>query len=216
MGLPPPLLWRAGRGLLSFPCLGYVWAALRVVWVGAPRVGAFGWFPFTCGWAVISVLRAARERAPPGVWLPGVVALVAYAVSGNPVTVSVGRGCGVSLCSSAVLFAWAACVLVCARLALRAVACACCAPCLCVCCRAPCFGWGVLLRSSRCARSAVCLSVAACGGARCWFVTVCVACRLLWWCVIRECSRSYCDMVHAGWCGCTFDGDLGCRLLFTV
>lgn len=31
-----PLLWRAGRGLLSFPCLGYVWAALRVVWVGAP------------------------------------------------------------------------------------------------------------------------------------------------------------------------------------
>lgn len=84
------LLWRfqaAFAGLLTFPCLGYVWAALRVVWVGAPRVGVFGWFPFTCGWAVISALCAARERAPPGVWLPGVVALVAYAVSGCPVTV---------------------------------------------------------------------------------------------------------------------------------
>lgn len=94
------LLWRfqaAFAGLLTFPCLGYVWAALRVVWVGAPRVGAFGWFPFTCGWAVISALCAARERAPPGVWLPGVVALVAYAVSGCPVTVPVGYGCGVSL-----------------------------------------------------------------------------------------------------------------------
>ena len=60
------------------------------------------WFPFTCGWAVISALRAAREHAPlVGVWLLGVVALVAYAVSGCPVTVPVGCGCGVSLCSSA-------------------------------------------------------------------------------------------------------------------
>lgn len=161
---------RIARGLLSFPCLGYVWAALRVVWVGAPRVGAFGWFPFTCGRAVISALRAARERAPPGVWLPGVVALVAYAVSGNPVTVSVGRGCGVSLYSSAVLFAWAACVLVCARLALRAVACTCCAIC---------FWWGVLLRALRCARLAVCLSGAPCPVACCWFVAVRFVCRLL-------------------------------------
>ena len=55
------------------------------------------WFPFTCGWAVISALRAARERAPCGVWLLRVVALVAYAVSGCPVTVPVRRGCGVSL-----------------------------------------------------------------------------------------------------------------------
>lgn len=70
VGASPPLLWRAGRVLLSFPCLGHVRAALRVVWVGAPRVGAFGWFPFTCGWAVISALRAAREHAPCG----GVVA----------------------------------------------------------------------------------------------------------------------------------------------
>lgn len=36
------------------------------------------------------------------------------------------------------------------------------------------------------------------------------------WCAFCECSRSYCDVVHAGLCGCAFDGDLGCRLLFTV
>lgn len=52
------------------------WA--RPVW------GVSGWFPFTYGWAVTSALRAAREHAPLGVWLPGVVALVAYAVSGCP------------------------------------------------------------------------------------------------------------------------------------
>lgn len=36
------------------------------------------------------------------------------------------------------------------------------------------------------------------------------------WCAFRERACVWCDMVHAGWCGCTFDGDLGCRLLFTV
>ena len=42
LGLPPPLLWRAGRGLLSFPCLGHVRAALRVARVGAlPCWGVF-------------------------------------------------------------------------------------------------------------------------------------------------------------------------------
>lgn len=30
---------RIARGLLSFPCLGYVWTALRVVWVGVPLLG---------------------------------------------------------------------------------------------------------------------------------------------------------------------------------
>lgn len=133
------LLWRfqaAFAGLLTFPCLGYVWAALRVVWVGAPRVGAFGWFPFTCGWAVISALCAARERAPPGVWLPGVVALVAYAVSGCPVTVlDVGAVTGFPC----------VCVWCCSPGAVRLVLCMACGC-------ASCFGWGVLLRSSRCAR----------------------------------------------------------------
>ena len=34
------------------------------------------------------------------------------------------------------------------------------------------------------------------------------------WCAFRECS--YCDVVHASLCGCTFDGDRGCRLSLTV
>ena len=47
---------------------------------------------------MISALRAAREHAPlVGVWLLGVVALVAYAVSGCPVTVPGWCSCGVSL-----------------------------------------------------------------------------------------------------------------------
>lgn len=140
VGASPPLLWRAGRGLLSFPCHGHVRAALRVVWVGALTCwGVFGWFPFTCGWAVISALRAAREHTLCGVWLPGVVALVAYAVSGHPVTVlDAGAVAGF-----------------------------------------PCFWRGVLLIASQCVRATVCLSVAACGGARCWFVAVCFGCRLL-------------------------------------
>lgn len=89
-------------------------------WAHSLVGGVFGRFPFTCGWAAISVLRAAREHAPCGVWLPGVVALVAYAVSGCP------WGCawlvrlrGFPCFSRVVLFAGAACVLVCARFALR-------------------------------------------------------------------------------------------------
>lgn len=44
---------------------------------------------------------------------------------------------------------------------------------------APCFWRGVLLRLSRCARSAVCLSAVSCSVACCWFVAVCFVCRLL-------------------------------------
>lgn len=71
-----------------------------------PCWGVFGWFPFTYGWAVISALRAAREHTPCGVWLLRVVALVAYAVSGCPVTAALAScgwcgGRGVSLYSSA-------------------------------------------------------------------------------------------------------------------
>lgn len=168
VGASPPLLWRAGRVLLSFPCLGHVRAALRVVWVGAPRVGAFGWFPFTCGWAVISALRAAREHAPCGGVVAGRGGVDCVCGVGMP------RDCAwlVQLRGFLVFGAW------CCLPGLRVCACLC-APCLCACCRAPCFGWGVLLRSSQCVRAAVCLSVAACGGARCWFVAVYVVCRLL-------------------------------------
>lgn len=48
----------------------------------------------------------------------------------------------------------------------------------CACC-AICFWWGVLLRASRCARLAVCLSAVSCSVACCWFVAVCFVCRLL-------------------------------------
>ena len=48
-------------------------------------------------------------------------------------------------------------------------------------------------------------------------VCYCLCClAAIVWCAFRECSRSYCGVVHAGLCGCAFDGDLGCRLLFTV
>lgn len=62
----------------------------------------------------------------------------------------------------------------------------------------------------------------------CLFVGCVLLCRMLLvccglfclsaivWCAFRECSRSYCDVVHASVCGCTFDGDRGCRLSFTV
>lgn len=33
----------------------------------APVGGVFGWFPFACGWAVISALRASREHTLCGV-----------------------------------------------------------------------------------------------------------------------------------------------------
>lgn len=65
-------------------------------------------------------------------------------------------------------------------------------------------------------RAAVCLSAVSCSVACCWFVAVCVVCRLLWWCAIRECSRTTCDVVHVGLCGCAFDGNRDCRLLFTL
>lgn len=126
------------------------WA--RPVW------GVSGWFPFTYGWAVTSALRAAREHAPLGVWLPGVVALVAYAVSGCPVTVPVGYGCGVSLFLAGRFLARARLFGVVGML-------------LCVTC--------VSVRSLRCARAAVCLSVVSCSVACCWFVAVCFVCRLL-------------------------------------
>ena len=87
---------RAGTLIFSSSCLRLDGSPRRLG--GRAPVGACSWwFPFTCGWAVIGALRAARERTPCGVWLLGVVALVAYAVSGRPVTVPVRRGCGVSL-----------------------------------------------------------------------------------------------------------------------
>lgn len=94
-----------------------------------------------------------------------------------------GCSCGVSLYSSARCCSLGLRVCLSVRAWLcewRVVVCACCAPCLCACCRAPCFGRGVLLRSSQCVRATVCLSLAACCVARCWFVAVCVVWLLLY------------------------------------
>ena len=156
LGLPPPLLWRAGRGLLSFICLGHVRAALRVVWVGAPllgRVRGGSLSPVAGPWSA----HCARlgNMLPVGVWLPGVVALVAYAVSGCPC------GCAwlVRLrgfpCVRVALFAGTACVLVCARLALRMA-------CGGVCVLRDLFLVGCFTTCVAVCSAAVCLSVAAC------------------------------------------------------
>lgn len=54
---------------------------------------------------------------PVGVWLLGVVALIAYAVSGCPVTVPGWCSCGVSLfLAHGAVYRGCACALVCARL----------------------------------------------------------------------------------------------------
>lgn len=82
-------------------------------------------------------------------------------------TVPVRRGRGVSLFFARCVVRWG-----CARVCL-------CAPWQVCACRAPCFGWGVLLRSSQCVRAAVCLSAVSCSVACCWFVAVYVVCRLL-------------------------------------
>lgn len=84
-----------------------------------------------------------------------------------------GCSCGVSLYSSARCCSLGLRVCLSVRAWLcewRVVVCACCAIC---------FWWGVLLRASRCARLAVCLSAVSCSVACCWFVAVCFVCRLL-------------------------------------
>lgn len=88
----------------------------------------------------------------------GVVALVAYAVSGCPVTVPGWCSCGVSLfLAHGAVYRGCACALVCARLAL-------CVACVGACC---------------CASMRHCLSAVSCSVACCWFVAVCFVCRLL-------------------------------------
>lgn len=170
LGLPPPLLWRAGHGLLSFPCLD------RVRVVVAPRgrmlpLGVFGYLPFIYGLAAAGVAACGSGTRDPLVW--GWCGFRAWRCRGvGDDGMPRDCACWVRLRGFLVF----ACGVV--RRGLRTCACLC-APCLCACCRAPCFGWGVLLRSSQCVRAAVCLSVAACGGARCWFVAVYFGCRLL-------------------------------------
>lgn len=158
------LLWRfqtAFVGLLTFICLG------RVRVVVAPRgrmlpLGGVRVFPvyLRSGRCRCCCVRVGNARSPVG---DGVVSVRggagAYAVSGCPVTVPVGCGCGVSLfLAHGAVYRGCACALVCIRLAL-------CVACVGACC---------------CASMRHCLSAVSCSVACCWFVAVCFACRLLY------------------------------------
>ena len=142
---------------------------------------------------MISALRAAREHAPPGVWLLRVVALVAYAVSGCPC------GCAWLVRLRGFPCVWGVFLRVRALFWVgRVVVC-------------------YLRVRSRVAVPLGCLLVVCVR--RLGFVFVCCGlCCLtaIVWCAFRERACVWCDVVHAGWCGRAFDCDRGCRLLFTV
>ena len=64
VGASPPLLWRVGRGLLSFPCLD------RVRVVVAPRgrmlpLGVFGYLPFIYGLAAAGAVACGSGTRGP-------------------------------------------------------------------------------------------------------------------------------------------------------
>lgn len=121
LGLPPPLLWRAGRWLLSFPCLD------RVRVVVAPRgrmfpLGVFGYLPFIYGLAAAGAVACGSGTRDPLVWgWCGFRACRRWGVGDDGIPrdcTRCGCSCGVSLYFSAILFAGTACVFICARLAL--------------------------------------------------------------------------------------------------
>ena len=200
-GVHAPVCW----GFPAFALAGGAWASLfslsRSCSGGSPRrlggrapVGACSWwFPFTCGWAVISALRAARERTPCGVRLLRVVALVAYAVSGYPC------GCAWLVRLRGFPCVWGVFLRVRALFWVgRVVVC-------------------YLRVRSRVAVPLGCLLAVCVRRLGFVFVCCCLCClTAIVWCAFRERSRADCDMVHASLCGCAFDGGRGCRLLFTV
>lgn len=141
VGASPPLLWRVGRGLLSFPCLD------RVRVVVAPRgrmfpLGVFGYLPFIYGLAAAGVAACGSGTRDPLVWgWCGFRAWWCWGVGDD----GMPRDCACWVRLRGFLVFW----------------------------------WGVLLRASRCARSAVCLSAVSCSVACCWFVAICFVWRLL-------------------------------------
>ena len=162
--------------------------------MGVPLLGCVrGGSPFTCGWAVISALRAARERTPCGVWLLRVVALVAYAVSGYPC------GCAWLVRLRGFPCVWGVFLRVRALFWVgRVVVC-------------------YLRVRSRVAVPLGCLLAVCVRRLGFVFVCCCLCClSAIVCCAFRARSRADCDMVHASLCGCAFDGGRGCRLLFTV
>ena len=189
---PPSVDQKMRVGLLTFICLG------RVRVVVAPRgrmlpLGGVRVFPvyLRSGRCRCCCVRVGNARSPFWVWR-GFRAWWRRGVGDDGMPRDCARcecGHGVSLCLRVVLFAGGC---------------------------APCFWRGVLLRLSRCARFG-CLFVGCV--LLCRVLLVC--CGLFWlsaivWCAFRERSRTWCDIVHAGLCGCAFDGDRGCRLLFTL
>lgn len=195
LGLPPPLLWRAGRGLLSFSCLGHVRAVLRVARVGAPRVGCVRVVPVHL-WLGRDQ-RIARGSGTCPSW--GVVAGCG----------GVGCVCGVGMPRDCACWVRLRGFLVFGG----AFSCAC----------APFWGCGYVVVCYLRVRSLV--AVCPCG---CLFVGCVLLCCVLLvccglfclsaiaCCAFRERSCVWCDMVHASLCGCAFDGNSDCRLLFTL
>ena len=179
-------------GTLAFYLSGPCSRGCRAAWADAPSRGCSGISRLSTVWPLPVLLRAGRERAVPCWGWCGFRAWWRRGVGDDGMPRDCARcecGHGVSLCLRVVLFAGGC---------------------------APCFWRGVLLRLSRCARFG-CLFVG-CVPLRRLLPVCCVLVCLsaIVWCAFRECSRSYCDVVHASLCGCTFDGDRGCRLLFTV
>lgn len=149
-GVHVPACW----GFPAFALAGGAWASLfslsRPCSGGSPRrlggrapVGVCSWcFPFACGWAVVSALRAAREYAP----LVGCGCCVWWRwlrMRCRDAPVAVPGWCG---CGGFLVFAWRC------SLGLRACACLC----------APYFAHGVWCCGSRCRAPSLTIIVSRC------------------------------------------------------
>ena len=193
---------RIARGILIFHLSGPCSRGCRAAWADAPSRGCSGISRLSTVWPLPVLLRAGRERAVPCWGRCGFRAWWRRGVGDDGMPRDCARcecGHGVSLCLRVVLFAGG------------------CAPCL---------VHGVWLRVLFLVGCFAAL-VAVCP-LGCLFVGCVLLCRVLPVCCVlvcltaiaccafRERSRTWCDIVHAGLCGCAFDGDRGCRLLFTL
>lgn len=188
----------------------FAWLSRRVG--GCSLWGCSGISRLSTVWPLPVLSRAGRERAVPCWGWCGFRAWRCRGVGDDGMPrdcTRCGCSCGVSLYSSAR----------CCSLGLR----------VCLSVRAWLCEWRVVVCVLRdlflVGCFTTCVAVCPLG---CLFVGCVLLCRMLLvccglfclsaivWCAFRECSRSYCDVVHASVCGCTFDGDRGCRLSFTV
>ena len=204
-----PRLCSGGRGVgfsLFLVWTVFAWLSRRVG--GCSLWGCSGISRLSTVWPLPVLSRAGRERAVPCWGWCGFRAWRCRGVGDDGIPrdcTRCGCSCGVSLYSSARCCSpGAAHVCLSVRaLFVRVLSCAL--------FRVGCFATLVAVCPCGCLFVGCSLwwrALLVCGGLCCLSAIV--------WCAFRECSRSYCDVVHSGWCGCTFDGDLGCRLLFTV